>query len=102
MRKQLTLIVFIFSTFVFSQNLKTSGKIIVDDPWMPGRNGGPYHSIIRIIKNDREELKEFKGPEHLFFFEVELSIQTILKQKQNPRKNYGRRKVDPKQKIKKR
>ena len=60
----------------------SDGKIIVDDPWMPGRNGGPYHSIIRIIKNGREELKEFKGPEHLFFFEAELSSQTILKEKQ--------------------
>ncbi len=60
----------------------SDGKIIVDDPWTPGRNGGPYHSIIRIIKNGLEELKEFKGPEHLFFFEVELSSQTILKEKQ--------------------
>ena len=60
----------------------SDGKIIVDDPWTPGRNGGPYHSIIRIIKNGLEELKEFKGPEHLFFFEAELSSQTILKEKQ--------------------
>ena len=60
----------------------SDGKIIVEDPWMPGRNGGPYHSIIRIIKNDSEEIREFKGPEHLFFFEAELSSQTILKEKQ--------------------
>ena len=60
----------------------SDGKIIVDDPWMPGRNGGPYYSIIRIIKNNKEEIREFKGPEHLFFFEVELSSQTILKEKQ--------------------
>ena len=60
----------------------SDGKIIIDDPWMPGRNGGPYHSIIRIIKNEKEELREFKGPEHLFFFEAELSSQTILKEKQ--------------------
>ena len=60
----------------------TNGKIIVDDPWMPGKDGGPYHSIIRIIKNDKEEIREFKGPEHLFFFEAELSSQSILKEKQ--------------------
>ena len=60
----------------------SDGKIIIDDPWMPGRNGGPYHSIIRIIKNEKEELRELKGPEHLFFFEAELSSQTILKEKQ--------------------
>ena len=60
----------------------SDGKIILDDPWMPGRNGGPYHSIIRIIKDDKEEVIDFKGPEHLFFFEAELSSQTILKEKQ--------------------
>ena len=31
---------------------------------------------------EKEELREFKGPEHLFFFEAELSSQTILKEKQ--------------------
>ena len=49
---------------------------------MPGRDGGPYHSNIRIIKNGHEEVREFKGPEHLFFFEAELSSQSILKEKQ--------------------
>ena len=58
------------------------GKIILDNPWMPGRNGGPYHANIKIIKNEKEEIKEFKGPEHLFFFEAELSSQSILKEKQ--------------------
>ena len=60
----------------------SDGKIIVDNPWMPGRDGGPYHSNIRIIKNGKEEIREFKGPEHLFFFEAELSSQSILKEKQ--------------------
>ena len=58
------------------------GKIIVDNPWMPGRDGGPYKTTIQIIKNGNIEVKEFKGPEHLFFFEAELSSQSILKQKQ--------------------
>ena len=31
MRKELTLIFFLFSTFIFSQGLTTSGKIIVDE-----------------------------------------------------------------------
>ena len=60
----------------------SDGKIIIDNPWMPGRDGGPYHSNIRIIKNGHEEIREFKGPEHLFFFEAELSSQSILKEKQ--------------------
>ncbi len=57
------------------------GKIIIDNPWMPGKDGGPYHTKIRIIKNDKEEIEEFKGPEHLFFFEAELASQTISKQR---------------------
>ena len=60
----------------------SDGKIIVDNPWMPGRDGGPYKTTIKIIKNGNEEVKEFKGPEHLFFFEAELSSQSILKEKQ--------------------
>ncbi len=57
------------------------GTIIIDDPWMPGKNGGPYNTKIRIITNDKEEIEEFKGPEHLFFFEAELASQTISKQR---------------------
>ena len=60
----------------------SKGKIIVHNPWMPGKDGGPYHSTISIIKDDKEEIKNFKGPEHLFFFEAELSSQSILKEKQ--------------------
>ena len=59
----------------------TNGKIIVANPWMPGRDCWPYPSTIRIIKNGKEEIREFKGPEHLFFFEAELSSQSILKEK---------------------
>ena len=58
-----------------------NGKIIIDDPWMPGKDGGPYNTKIRVIKNGTEEFKEFKGSEHLFFFEAELVSQTISKQR---------------------
>ena len=57
------------------------GKIIIDNPWMPGKDGGPYNTKIRIIKDGKEEIEEFKGPEHLFFFEAELASQTISKQR---------------------
>ncbi len=60
----------------------SEGKIIIENPWMPGRDGGPYKTFIKIIKNGNEEVREFKGPEHLFFFEAELSSQSILKEKQ--------------------
>ena len=60
----------------------SEGNIFLNNPWAPGRDGGPYKSFIKIIKNGNEEIKEFKGHEHLFFFEAELSSQSILKEKQ--------------------
>ena len=60
----------------------SEGKIELDQPWVPGRDGGPYHSTIKISTHDKEDIVEFKGPEHLFFFEAELASQTILKQRQ--------------------
>ena len=50
----------------------SEGKIELDQPWTAGRNGGPYHSTIKIYKNDEVENIDFKGPEHLFFFEAEI------------------------------
>tara|TARA_B100000579_G_scaffold70680_1_gene53653 strand:+ start:349 stop:1389 length:1041 start_codon:yes stop_codon:yes gene_type:complete len=58
-----------------------TGKIILDDPWMPGRDGGPYDTKIRILKDGSEQIEKFNGPEHLFFFEAELASQTISKQR---------------------
>ncbi len=60
----------------------SEGKIELDQPWVPGRDGGPYHSTIKISTHDKEDIVKFKGPEHLFFFEAELASQTILKQRQ--------------------
>ena len=59
----------------------SEGYIELDQPWAPGRDGGPYHSKIKINIIGKEEILEFKGPEHLFFFEAELSSQTILKER---------------------
>ena len=59
----------------------THGAIELTDPWMPGRDGGPYHTKIIIKKNNKEEIIDLKGPEHLFFFEAELVSQCILKEK---------------------
>jgi predicted dehydrogenase len=59
----------------------TNGSIELPDPWMPGRDGGPYHAKIIISKNNEEEIIDVKGPEHLFFFEAELASQSIAKEK---------------------
>ena len=64
--------------------LGSEGTIELPDPWMPGRNGGPYHAKIIINKNDKEEVIDLKGPEHLFFFEAELVSQCIAKEKLQP------------------
>ncbi len=64
--------------------LGSNGIIELPDPWMPGRNGGPYKAKIIIKKNGEEEIIELKGPEHLFFFEGELASQCIVKEKIQP------------------
>ena len=60
----------------------TLGSLEMSDPWCPGRDSGPYHSTITTIINGKKEIIDFKGPEHLFFFEAELSSQSIIKHKQ--------------------
>ena len=35
--------------------LGSEGTIELPDPWMPGRNGGPYHAKIIINKNGRKK-----------------------------------------------
>ena len=62
----------------------SEGKVELPDPWMPGRDGGPYHAKIIINKNENEEIVDVKGPEHLFFFEGELASQCIAKEKTEP------------------
>ena len=59
----------------------TNGIIELPDPWMPGRDGGPYHAQIFIKQKNEEEIIDIKGPEHLFFFEAELASQSIAKEK---------------------
>ena len=56
-------------------------KLELDQPWTPGREGGPYHSTFKVTINGQTETIDFKGPEHLFFFEAELASQTISKQR---------------------
>ena len=58
------------------------GIIELDQPWDPGRDGGPYKCSIKIISNKKENIINIEGSEHLFFFEAELASQAILKEKQ--------------------
>ena len=54
------------------------GMIEIDNPWTPGREGGPYNAKIKIIINNESKIIELKGPEHLFFFEADLASKAIL------------------------
>lgn len=59
----------------------TKGIIEIDQPWTPGREGGSYHTTFKIMINGSTETIDFKGFNHLFFFEAELASNSILKQK---------------------
>ena len=57
----------------------TKGTIEIEQPWTPGREGVPYHTIFNIIIDDKKDTVNFRGPEHLFFFEADLASKSILK-----------------------
>ena len=59
----------------------TKGIIELDQPWTPGRNGGPYHCAIKVTIDKLTEIIDFKGTEHLFFFEAEMASKAILEEK---------------------
>ncbi len=54
-----------------------SGRIIVHDPWVPGRNAGPSDIKLTVIADGEERVEEHKHPEHLFAFEAELASRAI-------------------------
>ncbi len=53
------------------------GRIIVHDPWVPGRNAGPSDITLTVVANGEERVEEHKHPEHLFAFEAELASRAI-------------------------
>jgi len=57
------------------------GKIILNNPWQPGKEGGPYRSLISIETEEKKENIEMKGKEHLFFFEAEFASKYIIEKR---------------------
>lgn len=54
------------------------GRVILDNPWVPGRNEGPSDSSIRIIAADgSERAEEIRDPRMLFAFEAEAASRAI-------------------------
>ena len=59
----------------------TFGSISITNPWTPGKDGGPYKSLIIVKTNSKEEIINIEGPEHLFSFEVDIASRCIIEKK---------------------
>tara|TARA_Y100000590_G_scaffold94172_1_gene106677 strand:+ start:1564 stop:2604 length:1041 start_codon:yes stop_codon:yes gene_type:complete len=59
----------------------TKGSIELNEPWTPGKEGGPFVSSIKIKIDNKTEIIDVKVNEHLFYFEAEQSSQCIQKNK---------------------
>jgi len=57
------------------------GTIEMDQPWDPGSEGDPYHSTLKIVVDDKTDIIDCKGSEHLFFFEADFASKAILQEK---------------------
>lgn len=61
-----------------------NGKIIIKDPWTPGKNGGYHETSIIVKKNLYEKIYLTKSNKHLFSFEIDYFYNKIF---QNYNKN---------------
>ena len=57
------------------------GSIVLNNPWQPGKEGGPYRCLISIDTKEKKETIELKGKEHLFFFEAEVASRSIIEKR---------------------
>ena len=54
------------------------GRVILDNPWVPGRNAGPSDSVIRVIAADgTERTEEIRDARMLFAFEADAASRAI-------------------------
>ena len=57
------------------------GKIIIKDPWTPGKNGG-YHETSIVVKKDLyEKIYLTKSNKHLFSYEIDFFYKKIFEKK---------------------
>jgi predicted dehydrogenase len=61
-----------------------NGKIIIKDPWTPGKNGGYHETSIIVKKNLYEKIYLTKSNKHLFSYEIDYFYNKIF---QNYNKN---------------
>jgi len=55
----------------------TAGRIVIDDPWVPGRNAGPSDATIHITTGADTRTETLRDPRMLFAFEAELVSRAI-------------------------
>jgi predicted dehydrogenase/aryl-alcohol dehydrogenase-like predicted oxidoreductase len=55
----------------------TNGRIVIDDPWVPGRNKGPSDATIHVTVGGKTRTETLRHPEMLFAFEAEAASRAI-------------------------
>ena len=55
----------------------TKGQIIIDDPWVPGRNAGPSDATLHITAGADTRTEVLRDPRMLFAFEAEAVSRAI-------------------------
>jgi len=55
----------------------TNGRIVIDDPWVPGRNAGPSDATLHITVGKDTRTEVLRDPRMLFAFEAELVSTAI-------------------------
>lgn len=55
----------------------TSGRIVMDDPWVPGRNAGPSDATIHVTAGAETRTEVLRDPRMLFAFEADLASRAI-------------------------
>ena len=55
----------------------TKGQIIIDDPWVPGRNAGPSDATLHITVGAETRTEVLRDPRMLFAFEAEMVSKAI-------------------------
>ncbi|RKH85296.1 oxidoreductase, partial [Corallococcus praedator] len=55
----------------------TAGAIVIDDPWVPGRDAPPSDATIRVRRGGEETVERLACPEQLFVFEARMATRAV-------------------------
>jgi len=55
----------------------SEGQIVLDDPWVPGRNAGPSDATLHVTVGAETRTEVLRHPEHLFTFEAEVASRAV-------------------------